>query len=754
MKLPYKIILKGINVIPLIGIALSLTQPAMALRNIDMSGNDNGAAAVYEFNESDCGGDSQPACSAINDSAGNGSPLNLKTSTAGNLVGSIKTNAIIMGGKLVINPKPNTLSNADDGYTAAQKHRTYLTSGDETAATVVDATKLTSSTCYNNGFTIQAFVRPWFPFQGQETRGNLIVGLSSNSLTGASNDNNISFGIFQTGRAGTETAALKIRSSAGMSQTISSVPKLFNSVRESENISAMNEIIATVESNGAATLYVNRVPSAQIMTTRNFLANSELVIGNDRVQVTADGSGNVDTQNQRNWSGEIFHVAIYCRGFSRADVLGDAQEGLNRLAAVVPSSTPITATKIEARKIYQRLTGILTPIDSPIISQMADLLAQGKRTQATRLVVGDNVANLKSQPDFLNVAVKNMALKMSNREETIRVKLNDFAASIIGVTRDETDARELLYGDFYYMANPTKAAVPNNLVNDLLKSNNHYEVLDNGQWDIGEVLMRVNGQKLLIDPNTGATSPHPDPAGVITSRAFMSAHSIAGTNRRLVEYSLRQFLCTPISTAADTSGSPARIGRDIDRTPGGDGTKFESSCKGCHVIMDGFRGAFGRFDYDDTNKIVKHTELNYPSGVAFNNNANCTNATANSKSSDNIICKMVHNFTTFPQGYKITDNSFVNYATTQKNKTYFGWRGSYAKGGIGANQFGHMVADSKRFSQCMAKRVYESVCIPGEKYEYNSVAPKLNEVADRFESNGYKLKYLFQEIAALNGCVK
>ena len=46
--------------------------------------------------------------------------------------------------------------------------------------------------------------------------------------------------------------------------------------------------------------------------------------------------------------------------------------------------------------------------------------------------------------------VKDFAMRMSNRDETVDADLNDFVATIIGATRDEIDSRTLLYGNFYY----------------------------------------------------------------------------------------------------------------------------------------------------------------------------------------------------------------------------------------------------------------------------------------------------------------
>ena len=407
--------------------------------------------------------------------------------------------------------------------------------------------------------------------------------------------------------------------------------------------------------------------------------------------------------------------------------------------------------------MIERLIGSVIPVDHPMIARVEERILRNDRIGAAKIVTGDVASQEPGHPDFLNTVVKQMAMRMSNREETIRAPLNDFAASFIGITRDERSAKELLTGDFFYMANPKKAVVRSNIFRDIVVSNNHYEDLEKEQWDLGKVLMRVPGPdapmgspagQMIATDSTGTMSANPDPAGVLTSRAFMQAHAIAGTNRRLVEYAFRAFMCMPMSEMADTSASPARIGRDIDRFPGGDNVKFETSCKGCHTVMDGFRGAFARFDYSNLTVgganygIVRHTQVNNAGGFKF---------PANAVDANTVIRKMNHNETVFPQGYEITDESFVNNAVGIKNKDVFGWAGARARGGVGVNQFGHMIADSARFSQCMAKRVYEAVCAPGMKSEAR-ITPIVKELASKFQASGYKLRSLFQETAATPNC--
>lgn len=713
---------------------------AQAFRAPDMSGDDAGAVAVYTFDE--IGG------SAANDISGVGAPLNLDMSTDGNLPTAdgtaILTNAILQGGYLLANPKPNGISSGmpDQGYQSAQRHRTMLISS-------TTASKLSTCTA---GFTIQVFLRPWFPFQGSNN-GNLIVGLSNSE--GQSSVNEPNFGLYQSGMAGSESALLKVRTGAGASASQASVPGAFSSLRQGENPGVLTEIIATQESTGILTVYVNRIARSSLVSANPvFLPGAKLVIGNELVPLSLNGDGTINLTQQRNWSGEIHHLAIYCQGVSRGDILGAVMANKNRLEIVRPQNrSAISPMRQTARQLVERLSGVSVPIDHPMVLKAEAKLLLGDRLGAAKIVTGDLASSEPGHPEFLNTVVKQFAVKMSNREETIRAPLNDFAASFIGVTRDERNAQELLSGDFFYMANPAKAKVRTDIFRDILISNNHYDDLESGHWDLGKVLMRVpgpdapasypTGQQIPID-TSGTMTPNPDPAGVLTSRAFMSANAVAGTNRRMVEYTFREFMCIPMSGMADTSSSPARIGRDVDRLPGGDATKFETTCKGCHTVMDGFRGSFAHFDFANLTisgtpySFIRNTQVSGTGPMGFKNTE---------VDSFGTVRKMNHNETVFPNGYAIVDDSFVNNAVGAANRTLFGWNGANKLGGIGVNQFGRMIGDSNRFSQCMAKRVFETICTPGNVGD-STINSLLDTFATNFKDSGYKLRTLFQTVAA------
>lgn len=386
-----------------------------------------------------------------------------------------------------------------------------------------------------------------------------------------------------------------------------------------------------------------------------------------------------------------------------------------------------------AKKIYEQLTGTKVAADSPALAQMISAIKAGNARGAAEIATAN--------PSFLNITVRQMATKISTRELSITSDFNDFTATIMGVVRDESDARELLYGDFQYRADASKVTVPSNITTDILNSNNHYVALDNKQTDIAASLIRVNGQQLSRPGanNTFTAVANPDPAGILTSRAFLGAHADMGTNRRLVEYTMKAFMCLSMPEWADSNGSDARIGRDIDRFPGGSHTQFLNTCKACHTGMDGFRGAFANWDFAN--------------GRAQNGTITpfqCSNAQSA------VACKMnnVGNIA-YPQGFVTTDNSWVNHTLREdgKNLKLLGFRapaGINIQSGRGVQSFGRMIAESERFGQCMSLKVFEAVC--RQKVDWTLNMPMLSEFGKQFENSKYNMKELFETIAADSRC--
>lgn len=412
----------------------------------------------------------------------------------------------------------------------------------------------------------------------------------------------------------------------------------------------------------------------------------------------------------------------------------------------------------EAKWMIERLTGIKWSPDAPQVQQMAQRISSGDKIGAAKVAT--------ALPQFYSVTVKEMAARMSTRAESVREPLNDFSASFIGITRDNTDARELLYGNFYYAFTGTPALpagvtvtsrieTPGDLTRNMLLSNAHFADLENANINVHEYLTKVTtGQRIPTSMTTNVATPAADAAGVLTQRTFLAAHAIAGTNRRLVEYTFREFMCMPIQGWADTSASDIRVGMDIDRMPGGDPQKYLTSCKGCHTVMDGFRGAFARWDFNPTVNGVLHSLSGVTTGNFQPVNSDATRQVMRKMNRDTAPAATM--FVMYQGGWNTRDTSFVNNADRGVNSTIFGWRGLAPDGAAlssnssGTNAFGRLVANSKRFSQCMAKRIWDQVC--------NYSLPDLEQdvlfvsLALEFEQNGYKLKDLFETIATHPKC--
>jgi hypothetical protein len=387
--------------------------------------------------------------------------------------------------------------------------------------------------------------------------------------------------------------------------------------------------------------------------------------------------------------------------------------------AIFQSSS--SSDKDFASLIYQRL-GVKVPIDHPSIISMRKKINEGSLIDAARIAVESD--------HFLNVTVRDFAAKMSNREQLVNVPLNDFIATIIGATRDNVDARQLLTGDFFYWA-PDNSSM-SDIANDVVSSNNHFEDLDENFVNLAQDLV-ISNKQYYKNSVSQAPQEMTDSAGVITSRAFMSAHAAGGTNRRLVEFSMNQFLCSPIESWADGSLRPGFIGRDITRLPK---DTFDSKCKSCHAPMDAMRPAFAHVDFSNGFLSYKKVFATDP-----NDNGSGTVPVANDEQL--VPSKFRRGKDTFPSGHVVKDDQWHNLL-----RNNMGWRTS--KSGQGMKAFGEMLSESREFSRCMAKRAYETVC-------YKKIDPSQEQLivslADVFENSGYQLKELFAHAIIDRSCI-
>nr|BFD66332.1 hypothetical protein HAGR004_13540 [Bdellovibrio sp. HAGR004] len=584
---------------------------------------------------------------------------------------------------------------------------------------------------------------------------------------------------------------------------------------------------------------------------------------------------------------------------------------------------------LKAKRLYERMTGVKVSSTKPELKKVVEYISQNNDRAAANYIT--------TTPDFLNVQVKNLSLRLSNKDESVKVPFNDFSALIVGVVRDNADFRDVLTANYSYevrgVANDTDERT--RFINQ-----NNYTPVESTYLDMTNksVLVKNSSQKLVKNFwDTALTQAnfqggqvvtlgtHPEPAGIFTTRTFAERNLSGGTNRRAVEFSLKQFLCVSMAEAADSSASDQYVGRDVERFPAGDHNKYLTSCKSCHSVMDGMRGAFAKMEYvnfthggatgtysqmngdfyiqqgilADYNKyyadyvtptlneivpelansqensrwfkarvdylvsrgntVAVATETTRKTldtirdpavanalmaeyrAVAANQTllatiktnyraadyvaeytATCLNklgttaGTAQTREDGFLLCnldvkkdqsliyafynakltaarvadaekarllgKLINkgrpapinlatpylqakgqlrqfprnnfdsatgvavkmNKGSYPYGFVVNSDNFVNNATLGSKSSFFGWRGPASAGGSGVKDFGRMLSDSRRFSQCMAKRVYESVCLKKlEATQYSTLV----RLGDRFEAVGYNLKNLYAEVA-------
>jgi mono/diheme cytochrome c family protein len=475
-----------------------------------------------------------------------------------------------------------------------------------------------------------------------------------------------------------------------------------------------------------------------------YMRDSEFVSALSQPDLFGRPCSNCENHKNRFWKGKLRLVAIYCNELSREQILGTASvtnviQNVTNFS-ISTASTPDTLTQ-KALNIYSRLTGVKTAASNPMIDRMVRELANGDVLQAAAIVTNEDSR-------FLNITVRDFAAKMSNRDQTVNTPLNDFIATVVGATRDEINAQRLLYDNITYTADPILAPVPSDMVADILRSNNHYQSLDDGRYDLSRVLVQRNQQFVF---NGTAAIANPQPSGLLTSRQWMMEHAIAGTNRRLVEYTFKIFLCSPIESVADAAGPEDVIGPDIDRVPGGSATKFQTNCRACHTILDGFRPAFARWTFG--NGYAKHAFVVPEIGPAADENANVAGM-QEYPDIRNISAKVNRNQDVYPDARLVRDDRWVNNAIYNANKINFAFdqRNPSIMGGSGTQSFGRAMASSKRFGRCMAERVFRQVC---KRDVINSDNTELEAAATEFSNgaNNYNLKFLFQRIVTSANCL-
>ncbi len=356
----------------------------------------------------------------------------------------------------------------------------------------------------------------------------------------------------------------------------------------------------------------------------------------------------------------------------------------------------------QAKRIHDRLAGV--PPEPAVLDQMATLVGNGQALDAALIAV--------EAPTFYSITLKNLSVPWTNRDQTVFAPLNDYAATFIGMVRDDVDFRLALSGDILYTVNGVSPGYsPAN--------NDHYAAAEANNVNLKQYLSGDVPQSQLSDIPAAAT------AGFITTRAASEAFFVDGTNRAMFRFTLINHLCRDMEQVQDTGRPPDRIRQDVSRSPGGDSRIFLNNCIGCHSGMDPFAQAFAFYDYDNgtdgtngTNRLVYNTAAVAP--------------------------KYFNNADNFKPGFVTPDDAWENRWRKGQNQL-LGWSSSLPGSGNGAKSMGEELANSDAFARCQVEKAFKAVCFraPGNGADRAQV----DAITASFRANGYRLKQVFAETA-------
>lgn len=365
------------------------------------------------------------------------------------------------------------------------------------------------------------------------------------------------------------------------------------------------------------------------------------------------------------------------------------------LSQLMDRADQLNPNQIYTLKLFTRLTGSSISFQNPRFKRAVKFVTAGNLREAAKLAT--------DEPQFLNIRARNLAAPMTSKDFLPSEPLNDMQTLIIGVIRDQLDARLLLTGNLRFQGARNFSLPPVSMEN-----NEHFQILDEVVENFETDLDRIDHQ---WDMHTE------DAVGVFTTRAWAKINYEAGTNRRTIKNAMEIFMCAPIESWKTRGVPDMFVRRDVDRLPAGNPANYQNQCRSCHGIMDGMAGAFAKLDF------------------------------ANSLFSINkqIMPKLNQNATTYPAGHVTIDDSWAN--LLPYNKGYdFGWRTSLE--GKGLKSFANMLANSVGYSSCLIKKVYNEIC---ETSLQDAALEKT--LIDGFEKNNRNLKALFADIAIHPTCI-
>lgn len=381
-------------------------------------------------------------------------------------------------------------------------------------------------------------------------------------------------------------------------------------------------------------------------------------------------------------------------------------------------TTALAGPREQAKRIHDRIAGV--PPTAAVLDTMEAQIAGGQLEAAAYTAMENR--------HFYDVTLKNMAMPWTNEAQTAFAPLNDYVATVIGLIRDDTDFRRVLYDDVVYVGSgggfPPYS--PSN--------NDHYQALEAANADLAAVLEPRPQSNLNPELPPAAT------AGVMTTRQAAKAFFKDGTNRAMFRFTLMNHLCRDLEQVKDVSLPPDRIRQDVSRSPGGDSRIYQNNCVGCHTGMDPMAQAFAYYDYAydaDADPDGENGRLIYNAEGELDPETN-----------SRVTAKHRINAETFPYGYVITGDQWDNYWRQGKNRV-LGWDFAPLDGvngsGSGMKSLGKELAGSRAFAECQVKKVFRTVCLraPTSAADHD----RIEQMVGSLSSNGFRLKQTFAEAA-------
>lgn len=360
--------------------------------------------------------------------------------------------------------------------------------------------------------------------------------------------------------------------------------------------------------------------------------------------------------------------------------------------------------------VYKRLTG-LPPSGPDLEAMAAQIKSAPDKEKALREIVAE--AAVKNDGFYSNTVLNFAQIEATEEREltdAAAVSMNDLIATIVGYVRDGKDYRTILSGDSMYIPAGSVYSPDNNTAYLTLLTS-----VKNGVTKLGDPATLTETPQL---PATGLSTA----AGILTLRGFGSVYYDDGTNRAPFRFTLMNYICRDMEELSDVTRPDVFVRRDVDRAPGGDAGKYRTECVGCHAGMDPYSKSFAYIDFvkgqaADTGRIVLGTAP---------------------------VLKVNRNNDTFPAGAVVADDAWLNLWYEGTNAA-LGWDPS-RKSGNGLKSWGESVANTKMFPECMAKRVYKTVCLKSGTSATDKAS--IHALAEQFTTDGYNMQELFKDTAA------